>query len=204
MILHSIFIGPRNGLEKLKSKKRASQTMKLQKHGKEVLKISLQNSGYATGTYIHVYKDCCPLDLVRQPVLQQQPDYCSELSSLFQFTTVAGPEGVLWVPWNPSLEGLPSKYYAQMFYLHYVHTGATHFSCNSGNKARVSTPVSRIRRPISTVQIRLDLIVSTHCHPKWVHNVLCCFFTIMLPNRTSSSACVAATASDTEPFLVHT
>ena len=38
------------------------------------------------------------------------------------------------------------KYYAQRFYLHYAYTGATHFSFNSSNNARVSTPVSRIRR----------------------------------------------------------
>ena len=41
---------------------------------------------------------------------------------------VTDPEGVPWVPWNPSCEGLPWKYYAQMYYIHYPHTRATHFS----------------------------------------------------------------------------
>ena len=48
---------------------------------------------------------------------------------------------------TPLLKGcLLRKYYAQTFYVHYVHTGATHFSFNSSNNARASTPVSRIRR----------------------------------------------------------
>ena len=59
-------------------------------------------------------------------------------------SSVADPEGVPWVPWNPSFEGLPPKFYAQTFYLLYAHTGAMHFSFNSSNNARVSTPVSRI------------------------------------------------------------
>ena len=61
-------------------------------------------------------------------------------------SSVADPEGVPWVPWKPSFEGLPPKFYAQTFYLLYAHTGAMHFSFNSSNNARVSTPVSRIRR----------------------------------------------------------
>ena len=48
---------------------------------------------------------------------------------------------------NPSLEGLPSKILcANVLRIHYAHTGATHFNFNSSNNARVSTPVSRIRR----------------------------------------------------------
>ena len=31
---------------------------------------------------------------------------------------------VPWISWNPSFEGLPWKYYAQMYYVHYAHTGA--------------------------------------------------------------------------------
>ena len=59
---------------------------------------------------------------------------------------MADPKGVPWVPWNPSFEGLPSKIlYAQTYYEHYAHTGATHSSFNSSNNARVSTPVSRIQ-----------------------------------------------------------
>ena len=38
--------------------------------------------------------------------------------------TVADPEGVQWVPWNPSFEGLP----LQTYYVHYAHTRAAHFS----------------------------------------------------------------------------
>ena len=46
---------------------------------------------------------------------------------------------------TPLLKGCLRKYYAQMFYLHYAHTGATNFSFSSSNNAHVSTPVSRIR-----------------------------------------------------------
>ena len=42
--------------------------------------------------------------------------------------TVADPEGVPWVLWNPSFEGLPSKILCANVYEHYTHTGATHFS----------------------------------------------------------------------------
>ena len=47
---------------------------------------------------------------------------------------------------TPLLKGCLRKYYAQTFYVHFAHTGAMHFSFNSSNNARVSTPVSRIRR----------------------------------------------------------
>ena len=46
----------------------------------------------------------------------------------------------------PVFKGCLRKYYAQMFYLHYAYTGAMHFSFNSSNNTRVSSPVSRIRR----------------------------------------------------------
>ena len=41
---------------------------------------------------------------------------------------VADPEWVPWVPWNPLLKGCLRNYYAQTYYLHYTHSGATHFS----------------------------------------------------------------------------
>ena len=47
---------------------------------------------------------------------------------------------------TPVLKSCLRKYYAQTFYLRYAYTGATHFSFNSSNIARLSTPVSRIRR----------------------------------------------------------
>ena len=41
------------------------------------------------------------------------------LSMVALFISVADPEGVPWVPWNPSFEGLPSKkIYAKTFYLY--------------------------------------------------------------------------------------
>ena len=46
---------------------------------------------------------------------------------------------------TPVFKGCLRKYYVQTFYLHYAYTGATHFSFNSSNNARVSTPVPRIR-----------------------------------------------------------
>ena len=55
------------------------------------------------------------------------------ISSKLHFTlhhdyAVADPEGVLWVLWNPSFEGLPSKMLCTNVYEHYTHIGATHFS----------------------------------------------------------------------------
>ena len=47
---------------------------------------------------------------------------------------------------TPLLKGCLRKYYAQMYHVHYAHTGATHFSFNSSNNTHVSSPVSRIRR----------------------------------------------------------
>ena len=60
---------------------------------------------------------------------------------------MADPEGVQWVLWNPSLKGSLRKY-AQTYYVHYAHTGATHFSFTVAitHDLHVSTPVSRIRR----------------------------------------------------------
>ena len=67
------------------------------------------------------------------------------LSMVALFISVADPEGVPWVPWNPSFEGLPSKILCEnVLPIHYTHTGAMYFSFNSGNNARVSTPASRI------------------------------------------------------------
>ena len=44
-------------------------------------------------------------------------------------TAVADPEGVPWVPWNPSFEGLLSKMLsANVLCTLYAHTGATHLS----------------------------------------------------------------------------
>ena len=40
---------------------------------------------------------------------------------------VADPEGVHWVPWNPSFEELPLKMLCT-YYVHDANTGATHFS----------------------------------------------------------------------------
>ena len=40
---------------------------------------------------------------------------------------------------NPSFEGLPSKILCasyKAYYVHYAHTGATHFNFNSSNNAR--------------------------------------------------------------------
>ena len=42
---------------------------------------------------------------------------------------------------EPLLKGCLREYYAKTFYLHYAYTGATHFSFNNGNNARVSTPL---------------------------------------------------------------
>ena len=44
---------------------------------------------------------------------------------------------------TPLLKGCLRK--LQTHYVYYAHTGATHFSFNSSNNARVSTSVSRIR-----------------------------------------------------------
>ena len=49
-------------------------------------------------------------------------------------------------PRNPSFEGLPFTILFANGYVHYTHTGATHFSFNNSNNTRVSTPVSRIQR----------------------------------------------------------
>ena len=57
---------------------------------------------------------------------------------------MADPEGVPWVPWNPYFEGLPSK--NTMRKRSTYTTLATQFGFNGSNNARVSTPVSRIRR----------------------------------------------------------
>ena len=47
---------------------------------------------------------------------------------------------------TPLLKDCLRKYYAETYYVHHAHTEATHFSFNNSNNARVSTPVSRIRR----------------------------------------------------------
>ena len=67
-------------------------------------------------------------------------------SCLVCVKAVADPRGVPWVHGTPLLKGYLRKYCVQMYYVHYAHTGATHFNFNSSNNARVSTPVSRIWR----------------------------------------------------------
>ena len=58
---------------------------------------------------------------------------------------MADPEGVPLVPWNPSFEGLLSKILCANV-LRKLRSHWSYFSFNSSNTARVSTPVSTIRR----------------------------------------------------------
>ena len=63
-----------------------------------------------------------------------------------EHNSVADPEGVHWVPWNPSFEELPSK----ILCANILRTRRSHWSyalqLHISNNARVSTPLSRIRR----------------------------------------------------------
>ena len=63
-----------------------------------------------------------------------------------QTLAVADPEGVHWVPWNPSFEELPSK----ILCANIQRTRRSHWSyalqLHISNNARVSTSLSRIRR----------------------------------------------------------
>ena len=58
------------------------------------------------------------------------------LGSLLTRFTVADPEGVPWVPWNPSFKGLPSKILCNNI-LSTLHSHWSYaFSSNSSNNAR--------------------------------------------------------------------
>ena len=46
-------------------------------------------------------------------------------------SSVADPEGVQWVPWNPSLEGLPSKILCANRYSHWSYALELHSSNNA-------------------------------------------------------------------------
>ena len=84
-------------------------------------------------SHIYLVENCVDVDKIAE---------CVNLEG----RAVADPEGVHWVPWNPSFEELPSK----ILCANILRTRRSHWSyalqLHISNNARVSTPLSRIRR----------------------------------------------------------
>ena len=61
-----------------------------------------------------------------------------------------GSWGVPGVPWNPSFEGLPLKFYAQTYYIHHAHTGVIQKSrFHSSNNPQLGLALSHPTETIS-------------------------------------------------------
>ena len=64
-----------------------------------------------------------------------------------------GSWGVPGVPWNPSFEGLPLKFYAQTYYIHHAHTGVIQKSrFHSSNNPQLGLALSHPTETISEVR----------------------------------------------------